>query len=267
MGNQLANTAAFHLEDPHRVPACQGLVGESVSEREGAEIDLVVPALADTLHRVIEQRQGLKPEEVKLDQADCVYVRASILGQHAPLFVDKQREMLDQGRGRNDDAGRMLGGVAQQPFELERIIEELFLPLPALAHLAQPRLHFQGRLQRKVFPLFGSRVELGDAICVAIRELQHSSHILDRLLAFQGPKGDDLRNSVSAILLFDVADDLVPPLHAEVHVDVWHALAARVEEPLEEQLVTNGIDVGDLERVGHQAAGRRAPARANRDAL
>jgi hypothetical protein len=48
----------------------------------------------------------------------------------------------------------------------------------------------------------------------------------------------------------------------EVHVDVGHLLAARVEEPLEEQVVADGVEVDDLQAVGHAAPGGRPPARA-----
>ena len=51
----------------------------------------------------------------------------------------------------------------------------------------------------------------------------------------------------------------------EVDVDVGHRLAARVEEALEEQVVLDRVDVGDLEAVGDERAGRRAAARADAD--
>ena len=71
---------------------------------------------------------------------------------------------------------------------------------------------------------------------------------------------------VAPVLLRHVLDDLVAALHREVHVDVGHRLAARVEEALEEQVVLERVDVGDAQRVGHDAARRRAAPRPHRDA-
>src|SRR5215203_286587 len=54
-------------------------------------------------------------------------------------------------------------------------------------------------------------------------------------------------------------------LDGEVDVDVRHRLAAGVEEPLEEEVVLDRVDVGDLERVGGERACGRAAAGADAD--
>ena len=56
------------------------------------------------------------------------------------------------------------------------------------------------------------------------------------------------------------------PVHAEIDVDVGHADALGIQEALEQQAVLQRIDVGDRHRVADQAAGRRAAARAHRNA-
>ncbi len=65
----------------------------------------------------------------------------------------------------------------------------------------------------------------------------------------------------------DVVDDLAAPALAEVDVDVGQRDALGVEEALEDQVVLDRIDVGDAEAVGDEAAGGRAAARPDRDAL
>ena len=47
----------------------------------------------------------------------------------------------------------------------------------------------------------------------------------------------DLTDALLAVLLRDVADDLVAPRHAEVDVEVGHAHALRIQEALEQQVV------------------------------
>ncbi len=72
---------------------------------------------------------------------------------------------------------------------------------------------------------------------------------------------------VAAVLVGDVVDDLLAARHAEVHVDVGHALAPRVEEALEEQVVLERVDVGDAEGVAHDGPGGRTAAGSDGDAV
>ncbi len=62
-----------------------------------------------------------------------------------------------------------------------------------------------------------------------------------------------------AVALGGVADHLCPVALVEVHVDVGHLLAPGVQEPFEEQVVADRVEVHDPEAVGHAAPGRRAP--------
>ncbi|MNT27983.1 hypothetical protein D3C72_1636380 [compost metagenome] len=54
---------------------------------------------------------------------------------------------------------------------------------------------------------------------------------------------------------------------AEVHVKVGHGHALRVQEALEQQVVVDRVQVGDLEHVGNERARARAPARPHRAAI
>ena len=86
-------------------------------------------------------------------------------------------------------------------------------------------------------------------------------------LRLHRPEGDDLGDVLAAVLLRDVLDDLAAAALAEVDVDIGQRHALGVEEALEDQVVLDRIDVGDAQAVGDEAAGRRAAARADRDAL
>jgi hypothetical protein len=71
---------------------------------------------------------------------------------------------------------------------------------------------------------------------------------------------------VASVALGGVADHLVAEAGVEVHVDVGHGDPRRVEEALEQQVVADGVEVGDAQAVGHGAAGGAAAARAHADA-
>ena len=71
---------------------------------------------------------------------------------------------------------------------------------------------------------------------------------------------------VAAIGLGRVPDHLVAEPRVEVHVDVGHRDAAGVEEALEQQVVLDGVEVGDAQAVRHCASGGRTTARTHPDA-
>ena len=111
------------------------------------------------------------------------------------------------------------------------------------------------------------RDQLRDLVDDAVGHLEHAARVADGGARGHRRERDDLRDAVGAVLLAHVVDDALAAFHGEVDVDVGHRLAARVEEALEEQVVADRVDVGDLERVGDERAGGRAAARADRDAV
>ena len=59
----------------------------------------------------------------------------------------------------------------------------------------------------------------------------------------------------------DVVDHLTAPVHAEIDVDIGHRNALGIQKALKQQLVLQGINVGDSQRIGDQRAGGRSAAR------
>ena len=117
-------------------------------------------------------------------------------------------------------------------------------------------------------PMTARRHRLGDPVGDRVAGLaeQHPRRVLDRGLRLDRGVGDDLGDPVLAVLLRGVADHLAAPALVEVHVDVGHRDALGVEEPLEDQLVLDRVEVGDAQDVGDQRAGRRPAAGAAPDA-
>ena len=72
---------------------------------------------------------------------------------------------------------------------------------------------------------------------------------------------------VCAVLPVDVVDDLLTALIAEIDVKIGHTDALGVQESLEDEVVADGVDVGDAYTVSRDAARARATARAYRNAL
>ncbi len=60
---------------------------------------------------------------------------------------------------------------------------------------------------------------------------------------------------VLAVFVHHVIDHLLTAFIVEVRVDIGHALAIRIQEPFEEQVVLDRVDVCDSRAIGHHAAG------------
>ena len=54
-----------------------------------------------------------------------------------------------------------------------------------------------------------------------------------------------------AVLLRDPVEHIRTPVIVEVHVDIRHGDTVGVEEALEEEVIADGVDVGDTEAVGY----------------
>ena len=117
----------------------------------------------------------------------------------------------------------------------------------------------QGDMQAPAGHLLGHGVHLG------IGHVQHPAHIPDGGPGRHGAEGDDLGHMVVAVLAADIVHHLAPAGVAEVHVDIRHGHPLRVQEPLEIEAVLHGVDVRDMQAVGHHAAGGAAAARAHGD--
>src|SRR6185503_20582522 len=102
---------------------------------------------------------------------------------------------------------------------------------------------------------------------VGIRHFKGPADILDCSLRSECSERDDLADRVAAIETSHVIDDVTSATDAEVDIDVGHRDAAGVEKALEEQIVLKWIDVGDLEAVGDERAGRRATAGSDRNGV
>ena len=107
--------------------------------------------------------------------------------------------------------------------------------------------------------------QLGEAVADAVVVAEDARGVARGGAREHAAEGDDLGDAVVAVLLGHVADHAVAAADGEVDVDVRHRHALGVEEALEQQVVAERVDVGDLEAVGDDAARRGAAPGADRD--
>ena len=217
-----------------------------------------------------------QPQEVELHQADGLDVVLVVLahGRVAAGLLVQRTEVGELAR-RNEHAPGVHADVAGHAFELLRQLDQhahFFFLLDALREL---RLHLDGVVVLVALDLFLGRVlqrdrharlvrnQLADAVAEHVAHVQHAAHVADGRARCHGAEGGDLADGIAAVLVLHVVDHAVAVALAEVDVEVGHRDAFGVQETFEQQLVFERVQVGDLQRVGHQRARARAPARAH----
>ena len=208
----------------------------------------------------IDQRQRAQAEEVHLQQADALDLL------HRPLRDDfvvgplVERRVLGDRLRRDHHAGGVHRGVARHAFEPAGDREQLL----DLRVVLPPAPCSAGFSSSALSSVMSSAAGSASRPCRRPRYGISSTRPTSRTTALRlhRPEGDDLRDVLAAVLPGDVLDHLAAPPLAEIDVDVGQRDALGVEEPLEDQVEVERIDVGDPQAVGHQAAGGRPAARA-----
>ncbi len=268
---ELLHAARLELEDAGGLAGLEELVGRRVVERDGAEVEglllgLEVGALVDEADGDVDDREGLEAEEVELDQARLLDVVLVVLGDD-DLAVLEARDVIPERPLADDHARGVHAGVAGEALQLLRLLEQLGDGGVAVPQRLELGLDVEGLGDGVGDPGALDGDQVGDLLRLHGGEAHGAGHVLDDALGLQLVEGGDLPDAVLAVAIGDVGDDLVAPVHAEIDVEVGHAHALRVEEALEEQVVREGIEVGDPHRVRDQGAGAGAAAGADGDVV
>src|SRR5690606_28266262 len=212
---------------------------------------------------VLDQGQGLQAQEIHLQQpgtfhhgvVELGHIEVGILGRGHRYKVG------DVAGGDDDPTGmdsRISKGSLQDPGQFESLSLQI-VPLgyvQKLGYLLQivtAELFLQFFLvQAEYLVQFG---HIGDELCNAVGipqgQVKDPCGVPDGGLGRHGTVGDDLGDLVGPVFLDHVFHDPATALIVEVDVDIGHGDPVRVEETLEQQVVFQGIDIGDAQTVGH----------------
>ena len=167
--------------------------------------------------------------------------------------------------------------LAAQTLEPARHVDDALDVGILVVHLAQVGRHLvavgellallEARVQRRIAAHYERRHRLRHFVADGVGVVEHP-----RRVAHCGPRldrgeRDDLRHTVGAVLRCRVLDHVAAVTRVEVHVDVGHLLATRVEEALEQQVVADRVDVDDAQAVRDARTRRAPPARTHPDLL
>ena len=258
----IAHARRFELEHAAGESLAEDLVGVLVVERQIFRHQLHAVPFLDQPQGVLDQGERGQPQEVHLEQRQF-FQAAHVELRHDFVAVRLvQRDQLLERLRRNHDARRVHRTVAREALQAQRHVQNIIDRRIFLPQLREPGFLLD-RLGKRNVQDVGH--QLRDAVHVGERHFEHAPHVFDRRARAQRVERDDLRHLLPAVLLGDVLDHLAAAVHAEIHVDIRHAHALRIEEALEQQPVLQRVDVRNRHRIAHQAAGRRPAPRAHRD--
>ena len=278
----LLHAAGFELEDALGVAAGVEVVDRRVVDGDLLDVDVRAEALLDEGQGAVDDGEGLEPEEVHLEHAHILDLGAFVLADPDFLargLVDAHRDgdVVREVAAADDHGAGVDAGLADAAFELEGVVEHLahqrvtvfvFLLelLDVFDAVGERGLVF---LVLAVLPDHDGAVgdHLGEAVGLRDGEVGDARHVLDGQLGGHGAEGDDVGDVVGAVVVLDVLDHAVAAFVVEVHVDIRHRDALRVEETLEQKVVADRVEVGDAEAVRHAGAGGGATARADGHAV
>ncbi|CAB4835646.1 unannotated protein [freshwater metagenome] len=280
--DERAHRWRLELEHADGVATTQQLVGLGIVERHVVDVDIDAAGGLDEHERVGDDIEVAQPEEVHLEQTelfDTVHLvlrdDGCVLDVAAGLGFALDRQVLGERILGDHHRGSVYAVLAAQSFETARDVDDLVGIGVVRVHVANLRGHLEAVLELRieletcrewcVSTHDQRRHGLRDLVADDVRIAEHARRVAHRGPRFDLAEGHDLGDVVAAVALGGVTDHLVAITRVEVHVDIRHRHATRVEEPLEQQVVLDRIQVGDAQAVGHRTARGRATPRSDSD--
>ena len=259
--HEIRHAPALELEHSLGVAVGDQPVYLRIVEAELCPVYFDTVVFFDHAKSVSYDREVAEPQEIHLQKTELLNGGHVELRRHA-LVGRIKRHVVVERHLRDHYACSMRGRVSRKAFERHRKIEHLLHERLVLVSVPEVRIDFKG---------FGDgdaelvRYRLCYLVSLGVGRVESSGYVPDRGFRLEGTEGDDLRDLVPAVLVRHVIDDFLASFDAEVDVYIRHAHALRIEEPLEDEAVFYRVDLGYGKAVRHNAACRRAPARADCD--
>ncbi len=217
----------------------------------------------DELHALLHQRQHPQGQEVDLDEAGVVHRVLVPLAEHPPGHGRRHHRHQFHQRARGDDhPAHVLRNVAGEAVDLAGQGHQI---APGGSVHLVVELRQAGHLLAQVTGS-AALAALGQLVQLGFGQAQGLADVADGASDLVGGKRAHQGGVLRAELVVDPQDQLLPDVPREVQVDVRHRGHLLVEEAAQEELVLEGIDVGQADEVADEGAHRRATASPRRQA-
>ncbi len=265
--SQLAQRALgasrFTLKDTYCLAAHQQVGGGRIVRRQIGQREMRVAIAAHQVGGVRQHRQGTDAQQVQLGQADSRYIFMIVLSHQETLGRPLHWHVVRKDARRDHNTPRMhaeMVGLAHQ--QMGEVHGGTFA---LVTQLAQDLLRI-GALAAARVRMPGFRQQAHQAVNGFILQAQCLARFTHRRTQTQGADGRHQRHVVGAIGAAHIVEHFIATPAAKIKVNIGQCAARRIEKALEQQVVRQGIDGGDIQAVGDEAVGDAA-ARADRDVI
>ena len=259
----VADPARLKLEDAVGLPSLEELEGCRVVVGNLVQAEIRV-GLVNQFEGAGQNRQVLEAQEVHLQEPQGLNRPLSKLSHQQTLAAVLEGHDLMERLFGEHHPGRVSRVVPGQPLQLlGHFHQELGIRV-VIDEVAQPLGIALGTGQGQVMAGWQGTQQLVDIVAWPVED---PADVTEDLLGPQGAEGNNLADVLVTVLIVDVLEDLPPPVVRDIQVDVRHLGPLGIEEALEEEVVGQGIHLGDRQGVGDQRPSRRTPAGIGRDLL
>ncbi|MPM46385.1 hypothetical protein SDC9_93085 [bioreactor metagenome] len=243
-----------------------------IIQRNGVDVYLDAVCCFDVYERILYDGQGFKSQKVHLYQPRLFDDGAFVL-RHKQLFLcflvvsSAYRDNVGYIGLSDNNATGVYSGTANVPLEHLSIFERIpDQRVGVVGGFFEFRNVFNG-FPKIYFFYVGNPVgnQFCQPVCFCQRQFMHAGHITDRRFCSHSPVGDDAGDLFESVLFSNPLEYFVAAFVVEINVYVRHGDTVRVEEPLEQQIVFQRIDIRDSQAVCHSRSGCRSTARTNRN--
>ena len=243
-GQQPHLRARLHLEHPDRVGPAQHVVHGLLFFRQGRQLPLLTGGIPDQVEAVLQGREHAEPQQVELHQSHPRGVVFVPLDDRAVFHarVLDGHDLAHRPIGKHHAPG-MDAEVSRRLQQLRRELDDLIGDVVVASGLERrpPALDL-----------------LRPGILLTGRVSEGPGHVAHGVLGAVLDDVGHLRRPLAPVLPVDPLDDLFSAVGVEIDVDVGFLVAQARQEPLERQLVEDGVDRGDVEQVADRAVGGRS---------
>ena len=209
--------------------------------------------LIDVLHALIQNRERREAEEVELHETDVLNVMLIELADRVfrlTVLAIERTEIGERTRSDQHTAG-VHAKVSRDAFKRFGVTHELLILLISVDLFLEVRLHLLRKFERNVLSR-RRRDELRNFIHLAVRHAEYTADVTHHSLRAHGAEGRDLAHSTRAVLVLHVLNRFVAVPLTEVHVEVRHRHAFRVQEAFEKEVIVQRIHIRDPQRIGDE---------------
>ena len=275
----LLHTRRFKLEHRRRHALTQKLKGFLVIGRNLVHIEFHATRFFGKVHRILNDGQVDKTEEVHFKQAD----RFGIM-----LVVHHDRRIRRSGsvqRGQVINRGRCNHDTAGMHARLTRQIFQTFCNIPqflvgfsavdkslercgviirsngsAFLGFSRPRF-IQAKVQNSL------REEFDDSIRFAVVNAQHAGDVFDHRFGLEHAIRNNLAYAIRTVFLRHVIDHSTAVTVRNIRIDIRHGHAFRIQESFKEKAELKRVNVRDTDDVRDNGTCSRSTTRAHRDSM